>query len=163
MRSTQSSRNSRIWAYSKPVSDPPKSVSAYDEEGNPIGEELLLVGWFLCRDRDWLKSHQIDISYGYYHPRRARFECCLVSLENYQVLRDLQLKGDFQMPFYLTYSLGELCHQEQLKTSHISTRPILPEWAYLVHPDPKNRQKLSLWQERRRGRLRLVEGAISSS
>lgn len=163
MPSTQLPQNSRIWAYSKPVSDPPKSVSGYDETGVPIGEELLLVGWFMCRDRDWLKSHQIDLSQGYYHPRRARFERCLVSLENYLVLRDLQLRGDFQTPFYLTYSLGELCHQELLKTSHISTRPILPEWAYLVHPELENRQRLSLWQEKRRGRLRLVEGAISSS
>jgi len=155
MKASTSSSRRTVWDYAKPVNSPPNHVHRYDATGQPIGEDLLIVGWFSCDEIDWLTAHQIDTSYAWCDASRARFEGCLVSLHNYHTLRDLQLQGEFTTPFYLTYSLGELCYQAQLKQGE-SARPILPEWAYLVQPNDESRRELLRWQEQRRRHLRLL-------
>lgn len=155
MNASRSPQKLRVWDYAKPVGHPPQSVQRYDSEGQPVGEELLIVGWFSCDDVDWLRAHQIDTSYAWYDASSARHEGCLVSIHNHHTLRDLQLQGEFMTPFCLTYSLGELCYQKQLKQGE-SVRPILPEWSYLVQPNDESRRELLRWQEQHRRHLRLL-------
>ena len=148
-RRNTDARLTSIWCYSNPVKEPPRLVTGYDENGDARTEELLITGWFACDEEAWLENHQVDLSYACYNFRNAHFELCLLSEDNHRVLCELQLKGQFETPFYLTYSLGHLYHLELLqKQGKVDgERPILPLWSYLVSPHDQTRRQLERWLE----------------
>jgi len=152
-----------IWCYSNAVKSPPQLITGYDENGVERSEDLLVTGWFACDEEAWLQNHQIDLTYAYYHFRTSHFELCLLSLDNYRVLCDLQLKGLFETPFYLTWSLGHLYHLELLQKQgkEDGERPILPLWSYLASPNDETRQALERWREVHTPALTVVQGGRS--
>lgn len=107
-------RSTSIWCYSNSVRQPPELITRYDENGDARTEDLLITGWFACDEDAWLANHQVGLSYACYNFRTAHFERCLLSEDNHRVLRELQLKGQFETPFYLSYSLRHLYHLELL-------------------------------------------------
>lgn len=143
--------DARLYAYSRPISQPPHIALGFDEQGRARTESLLLTGWFECAEEHWLRHHQLDLTYAQYNARTQRFECCLVSLENFEILQDLQLHGRFETPYYLTYSLGQLhfLETQPLPGRTDAPRPLLPEWAYLLSPTPEARKRLNAWLEQR--------------
>jgi len=144
--------DARLYAFSRPVSQPPLIELGFDAQGQPRTESLLLTGWFECAEEHWLRHHQLDLTYAQFNAKTQRFETCLVSLENFEVLQDLQLHGRFETPFYLTYSLGHLhfLESQPLPGRADAPRPILPEWAYLLPPTPEARARLEAWLEQRK-------------
>lgn len=147
-------------AWPTPVTEPPHFKILDTDSGQEQTEELLLVGSFVCDEEEWLRNHQIDLSYASYNPQTCRFERCLLSFENYKVLVELQLTGQFETAFYVTWSLGELYYRELLAANETmpGKRPTLPEWAYTVHPTSLERQALLRWQESHAIQLKVLRG-----
>ena len=152
------SRHQRLW--SQPVQGPPLSEPGCVGNGMLEPEALLITGEFFCESEEWLHSHQIDLSFASYNPRTGCFERCLVSEENHTILRELQLQGQFETRFYLTYSLGEVYYREQLQAGALQDgkRPSLPQWAYVMHPTPEARQNLEGWVSAHTVRLKVLKG-----
>lgn len=141
----------RLYAFSRPVSQPPLIELGFEEDGRCRSEALLITGWFQCAEEHWLRHHQIDLTYAQFNETTQRFEFCLVSLENFETLQDLQLHGQFETPFYLTWSLGQLhfLETQRLPGRVDAPRPTLPEWAYLLPPTPEPRERLNQWLNQR--------------
>ena len=146
--------------WSRPIQGPPLSEPGRDGSGTLEPEALVITGEFYCDSEDWLRGHQIDLSFASFNPRTGCIERCLVSKENYDTLRELQLQGKFETRFYLTYSLGEVYYQEQLQAGALQDdkRPSLPQWAYVMHPTPEARQNLEGWVSAHTVRLRVLKG-----
>ena len=158
-------RSAQRRAWPTPVTEPPLFKVLDSDTGIERTEELLLTGSFVWDDDDWLRNHQIGLSYASYNPQTCRFERCLLSYENYKVLTELQLEGKFETPFYVTWSLGELYYREQLAANQTTPgkRPTLPEWAYTVHPTPLERQALERWLESHSLQLKVLQGGKTDS
>ena len=134
-----------------------------DSHPNQSQEELVITGWFSCDQEEWLRNHQVGLDYARYNPNSGHFEVCLLSRNNYEHLRELQLKGEFPTPYYLTYSLGEVIYQslQEKEQWQQVKRPVLPEWSYLVAPTAETRRELERWLEIHSPRLQILRGGKS--